>query len=90
MSDFDNAIKEMEKNRPNAAALVKEHQNDKIEISFREFAEKSDDITYGIVTSQTSAVVGVLASEICQRFVSSLVRELFVRGSFDGSEGTNT
>ncbi len=90
MSGFDNAIKEMEKKSPNAAAFVKEHQNDKIEISFREFTEKSADITCDIVTSQTSSVVGVLANEICQRFIASLVREFFVRKSFDGNEGANT
>lgn len=90
MSDFDNALKGMEKEHPNAAAFVKEHQNDKITISFREFVEKSADATAEIIKSQTVALMGALANEICQRFICILVRELFVRGSFDGSEGTNT
>lgn len=87
MSDFDKAIKGMEKEHPNAAAFVKEHQNDKITISFRDFVEKSADTTAEIIKSQNVSLMGALASEICQRFISILVRELFVRGSFDGSEG---
>jgi hypothetical protein len=90
MSSFDNALKDMEKEHPNAAAFVKEHQNDKITISFRDFVEKSANTTAEIVTSQSVALMGALANEICQRFICILVRELFVRGSFDGSEGTNT
>lgn len=90
MNDFDKATKEMEKEHPNVAAFIKEHQSDKITISFRELVEKSADITSEIAMSQTSAVMGVLANVICQRFISLLVRELFVIGPFDGNEGENT
>lgn len=90
MSNFDNVIKEMEKKLPVLAALAKKHQNDKITISFREFVEKSADITSEIAMSQTSDLMEVFTSEICQRFIAIFVREFFARGSFDGSEGTNT
>lgn len=90
MSDFDKATKEMEKEHPNVTAFIKEHQNDEITISFREFVEKSADVASDIIKSQTSALMGALANEICQRFISISVRELFVRGSFDGSKGANT
>lgn len=90
MSDFDKAIKGMEKEQPNAAAFLKEHQNDKITISFRDFVEKSADTTAEIITSQTVSLMGALANEICQRFICILVRKLFVKGFFDGSEGENT
>ncbi len=90
MSDFDKTIKEMEKKLPVLAAFAKKHQNDKITISFREFVEKSEDITSEIAMSQTSDLMEVFTSEICQRFISIFVREFFARGSFDGSKGANT
>ena len=86
MSDFDKATKEMEKEHPNVTAFIKEHQNDKITISFREFVEKSADVASDIIKSQTNALMGAFANEICQKFISISVRELF-RGSFDGNEG---
>lgn len=76
MSDFDKALKEIEKEHPNVTAFIKEHQNDEITISFREFVEKSADVASDIITSQTSALMGALANEICQRFISISVREL--------------
>lgn len=89
MSDFDKATKEMEKEHPNVTAFIKEHQNDKITISFREFVEKSADIASDIIKSQTNALMGAFANEICQKFISISARELF-RGSFNGSKGENT
>lgn len=86
MSDFDKATKEMEEEHPNVTAFIKEHQNDKITISFREFVEKSADVASDIIKSQTSALMGALANEICQKFISIFALELF-RGSFDGNEG---
>lgn len=86
MSDFDKATKEMEKEHPNVTAFIKEHQNDEITISFREFVEKSADVASDIIKSQTSALMGALANEICQKFISISARELF-RGFFDGNEG---
>lgn len=68
MSDFDNALKDMEKEHPNAAAFVKEHQNDKITISFRDFVEKSANTTAEIVTSQSVALMGLWRT----KFVSGL------------------
>lgn len=89
MSDFGKAMSDLEKEHPNVTAFIKEHQNDKITISFREFVEKSADVASDIIKSQTSALMGALANEICQKFISISARELF-RGSFDGSEGKNT
>lgn len=86
MSDFDKATREMEKEHPNVAAFINEHQNDKITISFREFVEKSANVASDIIKSQTNALMGAFANEICQKFISISVRELF-RGSFDGNEG---
>ena len=86
MSDFDNAMKGVEKENPNVAAFINEHQNDKITISFREFVEKSANVASDIIKSQTSALMGAFANEICQQFISISARELF-RGSFDGNEG---
>lgn len=89
MSDFDKAMKGVEKENPNVAAFINEHQNDKITISFREFVEKSANVASDIIKSQTSALMGAFASEICQKFISISARELF-RGSFNGSKGENT
>lgn len=86
MSDFDKAMKGVEKENPNVAAFINEHQNDKITISFREFVEKSANVASDIIKSQTSALMGAFANEICQKFISISARELF-RGSFDGNEG---
>ena len=86
MSDFDKAMKGVEKENPNVAAFINEHQNDKITISFREFVEKSANVASDIIKSQTNALMGAFANEICQKFISISARELF-RGSFDGNEG---
>lgn len=86
MSDFDKAMKGVEKENPNVAAFINEHQNGKITISFREFVEKSANVASDIIKSQTSALMGALANEICQKFISISARELF-RGSFDGNKG---
>lgn len=86
MSDFDKAMKNIEKEHPDVTAFIKEHPNDKITISFREFVEKSADVASDIIKSQTNALMGAFAKEICHRFISISVRELF-RGSFDGNEG---
>lgn len=86
MSDFDKAMKCVEKENPNVVAFINEHQNDKITISFREFVEKSANVASDIIKSQTSALMGAFANEICQKFISISARELF-RGSFDGNEG---
>lgn len=86
MSDFDKAMKNIEKEHPDVTAFIKEHQNDEITISFREFVEKSADVASYIIKSQTSALMGAFANEICQKFISISALELF-RGSFDGNEG---